>query len=60
MSESIESQLIKIREIIDRRQLAEAAIDKQLQDLEHQIRDNQRRKLLAKDKWHRELGEENE
>jgi hypothetical protein len=60
MSESIESQLLKLRELIDTRQLKDAQIDKQCQDLEHQIRDSQRRKMLAKDKWHRELGEANE
>lgn len=60
MSESIEAQLSKLRDLIDVRKLRDEQIDKQCQDLEVQIRDSQRRKLLQRDKWHRELGESNE
>lgn len=60
MSESIEAQLAKLRDMIDVRKLRDEQIDKQCQDLEVQIRESQRRKMLQKDKWHRELGEANE
>lgn len=60
MSESIEAQLAKLRDMIDVRKLRDEQIDKQCQELEVQIRDNQRRKMMLKDKWHRELGEANE
>lgn len=60
MSESIEAQLAKLRDMIDVRKLRDEQIDKQCQDLEVQIRESQRRKMLQEDKWHRELGEANE
>jgi hypothetical protein len=58
VSKSIQEQLSELREQIDRRNLTDQAMDKQIQDLEYVIREKQREKML-RDKWNRLTGETN-
>lgn len=60
MNKSFEEQLADIRQKIDTRNIEDAQLDKQVEELEHMIRSRQRRKMIEQDKWHREMGESNE